>query len=307
MTGQHPATSGTTPGGRAGRELEVLRPGPLSTVQDLGRTGLAAMGVGVSGAADRRSLRLANRLVGNAEEAAAVEVTLGGLWVRARTTLVVALTGASFPVTVDGRVAASHTVLTLGAGSELRVGQCRTGMRGYLAVRGGVEVPPVLGSRATDTLAGLGPRPLGAGSVLPVGEPHGGFPRVDAAPVATPTGGDLALAVRLGPRRDWFTPEALRRLLGEPFVVTQDSDRVGMRLSGPSLPRGETGELPSEGMVGGALQVPPDGRPTLFLADHPVTGGYPVIAVVPSAHLPTAAQARPGQRLWFRALEEPEP
>ncbi|GAB3558501.1 biotin-dependent carboxylase-like uncharacterized protein [Actinopolyspora lacussalsi] len=298
-------TAGLAKGSPANRRLEVLRPGPLSTVQDLGRTGLAGMGVGISGAADRSSLRLANRLVGNAESEAAVEITLGGLWLRARGVLTVALTGASFPVTVDGRAAASHTVLTLPTGSVLRVGQCRTGMRGYLAVRGGIDVPAVLGSRATDTLSGLGPEPLAGGTVLPVGRAHGEFPRVDAAPITPPSGGELTLPVLPGPRQDWFSAEALRHLLHEPFEVTRDSDRVGMRLSGPPLPRNETGELPSEGMVSGALQVPPAGQPTLFLADHPVTGGYPVIAVVLSAHVAVAAQARPGQRLRFRAVREP--
>ncbi len=280
------------------RGLEVLATGPLSTVQDLGRPGLAGIGVGVSGAADRGSLRLANRLVGNGEDVAAVEVTLGGLEARARGDLTIALTGAPCPVTVDGRDAPVNTVLRVPAGARLRLGRPERGLRSYLAVRGGIAVDPVLGSCATDTLADLGPELPGPGAVLPVGAPPRVFPVVDAAPVRT--GDDLVLAVVPGPRDDWFAEGALAALLGEPYEVTAESDRVGMRLSGPALVRAREGELPSEGMVSGALQVPPSGQPTLFLADHPVTGGYPVIAVVVSADVDRAAQARPGQRLRFR-------
>lgn len=282
------------------RGFEVLATGPLSTVQDLGRPGLAGIGVGVSGAADRGSLRLANRLVGNDEGAAAVEVTLGGLQVRARGDLTVAFTGAPCPATVDGRVVPVNTVLRVPAGAHLRLGRPERGLRSYLAVRGGIAVEPVLGSCATDTLAGLGPVQPRPGAVLPVGEPPRAFPVVDAAPV--PAGDDLVLAVVPGPRDDWFADGALAALLSEPYEVTAESDRVGMRLCGPALARARGGELPSEGMVSGALQVPPSGQPTLFLADHPVTGGYPVIAVVVAADVDRAAQARPGQRLRFRAV-----
>ncbi|WP_017973566.1 biotin-dependent carboxyltransferase family protein [Actinopolyspora halophila] len=281
-------------------DLRVLATGPLATVQDLGRTGMGDIGVGVSGAADRRSLRLGNRLVGNREEAAGIEITLGGLALCARRGITVAVTGADCPVAVDGREAAVNTVLRVPAGSELTTGTPERGSRAYLAVRGGVDVEPVLGSRSTDTLSGLGPDPLRTGDLLPVGTPPEGFPTVDAAPVAEPPAGDLVLTVVPGPRADWFTDDALSTLLGGTYRVTPRSDRVGMRLDGPLLERARTGELPSEGMVPGALQVPPSGEPTLFLADHPVTGGYPVIAVVRSADVDRAAQARPGQRLRFR-------
>lgn len=280
------------------RGLEVLATGPLSTIQDLGRSGLAGIGVGVSGAADRGSLRLANRLVGNGEGVAAVEVTFGGLEVRVRGDLTIALTGAPCPVTVDGRSVPVNTVLRVPAGAHLRLGRPERGLRSYLAVRGGIAVDPVLGSCATDTLADLGPERPRPGVVLPVGAPPREFPVVDTAPVRT--GDDLVLAVVPGPRDDWFDEDALAALLGAPYEVTADSDRVGMRLSGPALARAREGELPSEGMVAGALQVPPSGQPTLFLADHPVTGGYPVLAVVVSADVDRAAQVRPGQRLRFR-------
>ena len=288
------------------RALEVLEPGPATTVQDLGRPGLARLGVGPSGAADIASLRLANRLVGNAEAAAGLEVPLGGLHVRASAPLFVAVTGAVGPVRVGERDAACNAVVALDAGEVLRLGPARAGLRTYLAVRGGIVVAPVLGSRSTDVLAGLGPPQLRAGDVLPVGEPPAEVPLVDLAPVAAPPGGDLQLGVLLGPRDDWSTPAAVRTFLSEPYVVTPDSNRVGMRLEGPPLERGRGGELPSEGVVSGAVQVPAGGSPVVFLADHPLTGGYPVVAVVVSADLPLAGQARPGQRLRFRALPRKE-
>ncbi|WP_028660681.1 biotin-dependent carboxyltransferase family protein [Nocardioides insulae] len=279
--------------------LEIVETGPLTTVQDQGRPGQAALGVGISGAADRRSLRLANRLVGNAEEAAGLEVTFGGLVLRARGDLLVALTGAAAPVTVAGSPMATNSLVRVPDGAELRVGTPTAGVRSYLAVRGGVDVPPVLGSRSTDVMARLGPAVLEPEHTLAVGRPAHPLPDTDLAPVAPPTEGEIVLRVVPGPRHDWFVPEALEVLTGSVYQVTTDSDRVGMRLSGAELERARDDELPSEGMVPGALQVPPSGRPTLFLADHPMTGGYPVIAVVLDADLDLAAQARPGQGIRF--------
>ncbi|GAB2688593.1 biotin-dependent carboxyltransferase family protein [Saccharopolyspora gloriosae] len=282
--------------------IEIVQPGPLATVQDLGRSGHAGIGVGVSGAADRSSLRLANRLVGNAEGAAAIETTFGGLLLRPDRDVTVAVTGADSPLTVDGRAEPVNTVLRVRAGASLRLGAPARGLRGYVAVRGGIDVEPVLGSRATDVLSGLGPPQLTAGTRLPVGPPPAEFPVVDQAPVRPVRDGDLELSVVLGPRADWFTEQAVSALLGEAFAASADLNRVGVRLDGPALPRARTEELPSEGMALGSLQVPPSGRPTLFLADHPVTGGYPVIAVVLAADVDRAAQARPGQRVRFRQV-----
>jgi biotin-dependent carboxylase-like uncharacterized protein len=282
--------------------LEVLEPGPLTTVQDLGRPGLGALGVGHSGAADAPALRLANRLLGNPESAAALEVTFGGLEVVARGCLTVVVTGAPCPVAVDGRQVGAYGVVWLPDGATLRLGPPRTGLRSYLAVRGGVDVPARLGSRSADTLAALGPEPLVAGDRVPIGAASGPQPGVDVVPVPLPEEGDVALRVVDGPRADWFTPDAHRALVSEPYAVTADSNRVGMRLAGAPLERVRDRELSSEGMVCGALQVPPSGQPTLFLADHPVTGGYPVIAVVVHADLPRAAQVRPGQRVTFTRL-----
>lgn len=280
--------------------LEIVRPGPLATVQDLGRPGLASLGVGRSGAADVASFRLANRLVGNPESAAAIETTFGGLAVLARRDLVVAVTGAPCPMTLDGRDAAHNAVLRVREGQMLELGPPRTGLRSYLSVRGGVDVAPVLGSRSSDVLSGIGPPPLGAEDSLPVGPAPEQQPTVEVAAVPLPAGGDVELRVVLGPRAGWFTEEAVETLLSQPYEVTSESNRVGARLAGPELERDRDEELPSEGMVCGSLQVPPSGQPTLFLADHPVTGGYPVIAVVLSTDVPAAAQARPGQRVRFR-------
>ncbi|MEP6697750.1 MAG: biotin-dependent carboxyltransferase family protein [Pseudonocardiales bacterium] len=281
--------------------IEVLAAGPLTTVQDIGRPGLAHLGVGTSGAADRAALALANRLVGNAEEAAGLEVTLGGLKLRMATPATVAITGAPCPLRVRDRPAALNSPVAVRAGEQVEMGPPAWGVRTYLAVRGGLAVDPVLGSRSTDLLAGLGPPVLAAGQRLPVGELFDRLPIVDVAPVPGPP---IAVVLRVlpGPRDDWFGPGGLRVLGGEPYLVAPDSDRVGLRLQGHPLERVRDGELPSEGMVEGALQVPPDGQPVLLLADHPVTGGYPVIGVVPPADIPLAAQARPGQGIRFRVV-----
>lgn len=285
-------------------EIEVLAPGPLATVQDRGRPGLAALGVGQSGAADQKALCLANRLLGNSEDAAVIEVTFGGLEIRAHGGTYVVLTGAPCPMRLEqpahpDRQVSANSVIWLPDGATLRLGAPTSGLRSVLAVRGGIAVPPVLHSRSTDVLAGLGPDPLAAGVRLPVGAPTGELPDVDLAPVCAPTDGEVALRVVEGPRADWFTDAAREALVSDTYEVSAESNRVGMRLQGPELTRSREAELPSEGMVQGALQVPPTGQPTLFLADHPVTGGYPVIATVVAADLPLAAQARPGQRLRF--------
>jgi biotin-dependent carboxylase-like uncharacterized protein len=274
--------------------LTVLATGPLTTVQDLGRPGQAALGIGRSGACDRASAALANRLVGNRADDAVLEVTFGGLTVRAGADLLVVTTGARCP----GAPHAAPTVLR--RGQQLRLGPPVSGLRTYLAVRGGIAVPPVLGSRATDLLAGLGPAVVATGDVLPIGEPVDPAPGVDLAPVPEPTAGELTATVLPGPRADWFGDAGWAALTGQAWTVTSESNRVGLRLDGAPLERLRAGELPSEGMVRGALQVPPSGLPVLFLADHPVTGGYPVIGYVTDADVDACAQLRPGQALRLR-------
>lgn len=281
--------------------LVVVRAGALTTVQDRGRPGHAHLGVPRSGALDAPAAALVNRLVGNPPDAAVLETTLDGCSVRPRSAVTVAVGGAPAPVTVDGRPAPWGTPVRVPGGALLDIGPARSGVRGYLAVCGGVAVEPVLGSRSTDLLSGLGPPPLTDGTVLPLGRPGHPHARVDVVPHPAPPA-ELVLRVTLGPRDDWFTDAALRTLTRLPYAVSSASNRIGLRTDGPALERSRAGELPSEGMVLGSVQVPPDGRPVVFLADHPTTGGYPVIAVVHPADLPGAAQARPGTPVRFVAV-----
>jgi KipI family sensor histidine kinase inhibitor len=305
------------------RALTVLTSGPLTTVQDDGRLGLAAVGVGPSGAADRTAYRLANRLVGNVPGSAALEVTLGGLAVRATGALTVCLTGAAGPATVDGRVVDFATPLHLRDGQELRLGMPSRGVRSYLAVRGGLALPVTLGSRSTDRLADLGPAAVAAGDALPVGAEVGGPVHVDHAPPTEHSqpsrpsqsqGRDEVLIdVLPGPQLDWFDWGSghLDRLVDRLWVVSGDADRVGVRLAaapgrdGRALTRHTKwagAEVPSFGMVRGAVQVPPSGLPVILGADHPVTGGYPVIGVATEAGSDRLAQCRPGDQVRLRLL-----
>ncbi|MGN2635109.1 biotin-dependent carboxyltransferase family protein [Nocardia takedensis] len=280
--------------------IAVEAVGPSATVQDLGRPGWFDSGVGPSGAADRGAFGLANRLVGNPEDAAAVEVLLGGLALRMLDRHTVAVTGAATRVEVDGVPVGSASVLELRAGQLVRLGMARAGLRAYVAIRGGVDVPPVLGSRSRDTLSGIGPEPLAVGDRLPIGPPPHTLPLVDVAPVAALTDDPITVRALLGPREDWFRDPGA--LFAGDWTVSSDTDRVGARLDrreGPPLRRGRTDELPTEGMALGSVQVPPSGQPVVFLADHPITGGYPVIAVVLDADVGLVAQARPGARLRF--------
>jgi biotin-dependent carboxylase uncharacterized domain len=282
----------------SGRYLEVVRPGALSTVQDLGRPGHAHLGVPRSGALDLPAHRLANRLVGNPPEAATIETTVTGAAVRLAQAGTVAVTGAWARVTVDGRPASWSAPVSVPAGACVEIGAATRGLRSYLAVSGGIAVPPVLGSRSTDLLSGLGPAPLAAGDRLPLGAVAGPPAPVDVAPTRI-LPEEVTLRVLLGPRDDWFTAEASEILATGRYVVSTASNRIGIRLEGPALPRRVTAELRSEGVVLGAVQVPAAGTPVIFLADHPTVGGYPVIGVVHPEDLPQAAQAAPGTPVRF--------
>lgn len=282
------------------RGLEVLQPGTFTTIQDQGRKGYGDQGVGWSGAADQVSYAAANRLVGNRPSAACLEITLGGFTAKAYETLVCAVTGAPAPISVNQRTVAHHEQLIIPNGATIRLGMPVSGLRTYLAVRGGIDAPQVLGSRSTDTMSGLGPPPVQKGDVLTVGHDEDEWPAADVIPQGFHEAdtGPVTLRVHLGPRDDWFTEESRRLLTSQTYEVTSDSDRIGARLSGKQpLERIRDTELSSEGMVAGALQVPPGGQPVLFLADHPVTGGYPVIAVV--RDVSAAAQLRPGDAVRF--------
>ncbi|MCC9178366.1 carboxyltransferase domain-containing protein [Arthrobacter sp. zg-Y750] len=302
--------------------LAVKAPGLQSLIQDLGRPGYADLGVSIAGAADTRSARQANRLVGNPADAAVIENLLGGLELTSRGDTVLALSGAQVPAAVVSpggerdRPAPLDTPFALLDGETLTLGTPFRGVRMYVAVRGGVAVDPVLGSRSTDTMSGIGPAPLEAGTVLPVGKVSVAAPVGTAEPSSLPTGtapGSLGdggtptlLRVTAGPRQDWFGPDAATALTAHTWLATNESNRIGVRLAADPqdpdaapLERIRDGELPSEGVVAGSLQVPPSGLPVLFLADHPVTGGYPVIAVVVPQDLPVAAQLPPGHPVRF--------
>ncbi len=297
--------------------VTVVSPGVQALVQDLGRPGSEGAGVSASGALDRPSLRAANRAVGNSPGAAAIE-SVGGLRLRARGPQVLAVTGAVGDIVVRPGVGTDRIAtdrrprpgepFAVDDGDELRLAAPARGVRAYVAVRGGIDVPPVLGSRATDVLAGLGPDPLGSGDLLLVGLPDQGLSAV-IPPAETPPSGSMpapgevtVLPIVLGPRDDWFDAAAIARLTGQDWLVTPRSNRIGLRLDGEPVTRiaeRNGAELPSEGCVTGAIQVPPDGLPVLFLADHPLTGGYPVVGAVTADHVPLAGQLPPGARVRF--------
>ena len=275
--------------------LEILATGPLALVEDLGRPGLAHLGVTRSGAADRRAHTLANRLVANPEDRATIEVTFGGLAVRVLGgDVTMAITGADSEPSVDRVPFGSNATQHVRDGQVITLGVPRTGLRSYLAVRGGIDVAPVLNSRSHDVLSAIGPPALAPGDVLRVGEHTEDFPELDQAPVATITGDPVELAVVRGPRDTWIDdPDALVRA---GWTVSDRSDRVGIRLTGPALRhRQPDRQLPSEGAIRGSIQLPPNGLPVILGPDHPVTGGYPVIGVVVDRDLDALSQARPGQ------------
>lgn len=286
---------------------EVVVVGVLATVQDAGRPGWAHLGVPRAGWLDPPAAELANRLVGNPADAAVVEVALGGLVLRAGRAAWIAVTGAPCPVWVDDRPVGHGRPERVAAGSELRLGPVVRGVRSYLALAGGVAVEPVLGSRSTDTLGGVGPAPLAPGDPLPLGARVGVPAAVDAAVPGRGSGGARSGLLRVdpGPRADWFGEPAalaLAVLCASAYVVGSASDRIGLRLQGPPLARladRDGQELASEAMVLGAVQVPPDGQPVVFLADHPTTGGYPVVAVVRRHDLAGCAQLAPGEAVRF--------
>ena len=280
--------------------IEILTPGMFTTVQDLGRIGYAHLGVPRSGAADLRSLRLANRLVGNDESAACLEVTFGGVAMRFHQPTVVALTGAPAPARLGPVSVSSDRWLFSRAGDVLELGMPAEGVRTYVAVAGGVDVPPIMGSRSCDTLSGLGPPALRAGQHLAVGRPHQPAPSSpDCLASPVPYGAEVAVRYRRGPRDDWFSEATFDLFERSRWILTADSNRVGGRLSGPPIAVSREDQLPSEGMVLGSIEIPPSGQPIVFLADHPTTGGYPVIGVVEDDDVAVLAQTRPGASVRF--------
>ncbi|MDY6999299.1 MAG: 5-oxoprolinase/urea amidolyase family protein [Actinomycetota bacterium] len=298
---------------RAGVTLEILQTGPMALVEDLGRPGLSRLGVTRSGAADRRSHALANRLVANPGDRATVEVMMGGFTARVHSAngdgVAIAVTGADTDPAADGVPFGTNSIHYVHDGELISLSAPRSGLRSYLAVRGGIDVEPVLGSRSYDVMSAIGPLPLRAGDVLPVGAHTDDFPELDQAPVAAPAGDVLDLMVVPGPRDDWFVdPDILVRTN---WQVTNRSDRVGVRLVGMPLEyRQPERQLSSEGATRGAIQIPPNGFPVILGPDHPVTGGYPVVGVVTDDDIDKVAQARAGQTVrlhWARPRRPVEP
>jgi len=299
-----PSPPGPPAGGKTPqRGIRVRRPGALTTVQDCGRPGYAHLGVPRSGALDPPAHHRANQLVGNPPGAAVLETTLTGVAVIAEVAVTAAVTGARAAVGVDGHPAVMGAAIALHPGQLLDVGPARPGVRSYVAFSGGLALPRVLGSASTDLLSGIGPARLAAGHVLPLGDP-GAHPDVrgrcalPGAPEGSAPAGQAKLLVHLGPRRDWLPADGLDALRAGAWTVSPQSNRVALRLDGTPVPR-RRGELASEGLVTGAIQALPDGQLVVFLADHPTTGGYPVVAVLDPASLPACAQARPGLTIRF--------
>ncbi|HUP99550.1 MAG TPA: biotin-dependent carboxyltransferase family protein [Aeromicrobium sp.] len=278
--------------------LVVVAPGMQALIQDAGRPGFGSSGVSPAGAFDRSALRQADALVANAPDAAGLEVLGGGLRLRATREHLVAVTGAVGAVLVDGHSAEHGRSVVLRPGQELELGMFAVGLRAYVAVAGGFETKPVLGSRSTDTLSGLGPDALTDGTKLRVGFAATHAPDIVDVPALIATG-STSVDVVPGPRDDWFTAAAVAALRSAAWTVSSTSNRIGIRLDGPELERSITDELPSEPCVFGSIQVTSAGQPVALGPDHPVTGGYPVIAVVVDRHLDRLAQVRPGDTVRF--------
>jgi antagonist of KipI len=281
--------------------ITVIRAGMLTTIQDLGRWGHQSSGVPVAGPMDEYSHRAANRLVGNPECAAALEVTLIGPELEATGDVLCAVSGAEFDLTVASATVPGHAPFTLPSGGRLRFGSRRRGARATLAVRGGFDVSGEFDSRATSLISRVGPlggRALVAGDLLPVGNTLGApdFLSIPALPL--PPGG-ARLRVIVGPHRDMFTAEAYERLFASRYTVTPSSNRMGYRLDGPALSHAAGADILSDATPFGSLQVPASGQPILLMADRQTTGGYPKIATVITADLPLAGQLAPGDWIAF--------
>jgi antagonist of KipI len=283
--------------------LHIIRPGLLTTVQDGGRWGYQEIGISVSGAMDPRAHRIANALLGNDPSAATLEITLRGPEIEFDEDRVVALCGADFVVTIGDHLVASDVPFKVPQGARLKIGVRSRGSRAYLAIAGGIDVPPLFGSRAThlpSRLGGFEGRALAAGDHLPLGpSPAAARGRTPRAPAFTLPRGHARLRVLPGPQCERFAPEALDRLQSAPFTVQPASDRMGYRLDGPRIEQAVTTEMISDPSPLGALQIPASGQPILLMADRQTTGGYPKLAVVISADIGLAGQLGPGDTIAF--------
>ena len=288
--------------------LLVIRPGMLTTIQDLGRWGYQHSGVPVAGPMDPYSHRLANQLVGNDSRAAALEITLIGPELEASEPTSCVVQGAEFEATVNGKSVDARRPFVIPAGQRLRFGARLSGARATLAVRGGLDVPEDFGSRSTSLVSGIGPfngRPLQAGDVLPAGFQPGRRSGPNGQPLRMPDGGAVLRVVR-GPHDSYFTSAAFAQLFRGRFVITPQSNRMGYRLDGPALLHAGTADILSDATPVGSLQVPASGQPILLMADRQTTGGYPKIGTIISADLPIAGQLAPGDWIEFRECTRAE-
>lgn len=288
--------------------LKVVQSGPQMLFQDLGRFGMAGSGVAPSGTFDRMSAARANHAMGNAPTAPVVEILLGGVELEALTATQLVLTGMRCQIEVvhaGGGVTAtySNVIIDLGPGDRVRIALAQDGMRGYLAVRGGFRPTHVLGSSSTDVMSGIGPAPIITGDLLNIGDDiaePAWWPRLRELPALWPREDVRTLAVVLGPRADWFAEDSLEAFFGQTYEVSDRSNRIGLRLTAEiALERAVENELPSEGMVRGSIQIPPNGMPVVFGPDYPVTGGYPVIGVLTRRSSDYSAQCAPGDKVRF--------
>lgn len=282
--------------------LQIVKPGLLTTIQDLGRYGHQESGVPVAGPMDVFSHRLANQLVGNDPQAATLEITLIGPDILVDASTTIAIAGAQFEITCDDRQVPVGESCFVKRGQRIRFGRLVQGARTYLAVAGGIQSMPVLGSRAThlvSRMGGLDGRALVAGDRLAVLDDPAPRPIRKSTGLVLPAKGRALLRVIPGPQRDWFTPEALATIDGVSFRISPQSNRMGYRLQGPPLRRIDDRELISEPLGIGAIQVPPAGEPILLMADRQTAGGYPKIGYVISADLPLAGQLAPGDFIEF--------
>lgn len=282
--------------------MHVVRPGLLTSVQDLGRWGYQATGVPVAGPMDTFSHRLSNLLVGNAASAATLEITLIGPELEFEAAAMIAVCGAEFDVTANGQQIAIGASVALAAGTRLQFGRRRAGARAYLAVAGGIQTPLVLGSRATHLLSGMGGhqgRALAAGDRLPVPVLSRQVGQRRGLGLTLPATGRARLRIMPGPQADWFPAQAVAALTSVSFRVSPRSNRMGYRLEGPPLTQTRRDEPISEPLAFGAIQVPPAGEPILLMADRQTAGGYPKMAAVISADLPIAGQLAPGDFVEF--------
>ncbi len=291
--------------------IEIINPGPLTTVQDLGRYGYLSSGIGSAGVMDAKAYRVANVLTGNKNGEAVLEITLCGGQIRFLQDTLAAITGADMEPEIDGKRVTNYETFEIKKGQILRMGMAVKGCRAYLSVRGGIDVEEVMNSRSTDLKAGIGGykgRKLMAGDILKIG--RCGSEKISRRKEkSVDYGSEVTVRVIGGPQEDYFSEKGIRSFYSESYNVTPDSDRMGIRLKGAVIESDHGTDIISDGIVFGSVQVPASGQPIILMADHQTTGGYAKIATVVSGDLSLLAQVKPGDRVRFKkvSVEEVQP